>query len=83
MASIKRLKPGQVVYEICRQKMGNTKATRGCLFEIRIVEADPEGDWVLASWNHNPVRKYSQRQANKWRVSKPEPKRKIFGMDDY
>jgi hypothetical protein len=83
MAKISRMEPGQELYEVRRQKMGNTTVSRGVLFRIRIIEVDPEGRWVLASWNSNPVCKYRQRDADAWRVSKPKPKGVIGGMPCY
>jgi hypothetical protein len=83
MATISKLVPGQVVYSIERQKMGNTTMSRNALYPVRIIEIDPEGKFVVASWNGNPARTYRQRQVTKWRVSKPEPKGSILGLRDY
>jgi len=83
MAKISQMKPGQVLYEIVRGRMGHTTMTRGALYSVYVKEVDPDGQWVVASWNGNPPRKYSQRQADKWRVSKPEPKSRSMGMPSY
>ena len=81
MASINRLKPGQVVYDIQRQKMGNTTVSRGVLYEVKILEVHE--DFVLASWNSNKPQKYFLRSIQAWRVKKPEPKGTIFGLPNY
>lgn len=79
MATISRLQPGQTVYTVERQKMGNTTVSYGALIEIHIVEVDPEGLWVMASRRGRPARKYRESDAKKWRVSKPKPKYMVFG----
>lgn len=83
MAMISRMTVGQELYEVRRTKMGNTTLSRGALYYIRVVEIDPNGAWVIASWNGNAVRKFFQRDADKWRVSKPTPKGKMAGLPCY
>ncbi len=83
MASINKLQPGQIVYEVRRQKMGNTNISYGALFTIKIIEVDPEKQWVLASWNGNTARKYPLRSIKTWKVNKPEPKGMIYGTPTY
>jgi len=83
MATINRLKPGQIVYSVERTKMGNTAMTRNALYMIKIIEIDAEGQFVIASRNGNPPRKYSGRSVEMWRVKKPEPKRVSCGLPSY
>lgn len=83
MATISKLKPEQVVYERRRQKMGNTTVSRTALYSIRIIEVDPEGQFVMASWNGNIPRKYREADVKKWLVNKPEPKGVTHGMPNY
>lgn len=83
MATISKLKPEQVVYERRKQKMGNTTMSRVALYSIRITEVDPEGQFVMASWNGNTPRKYREADVKKWLVNKPEPKGSIAGMHNY
>lgn len=83
MATISKLRPEQVVYERRRQKMGNTTMTRVALYSIRIVEVDPEGRFVIASWNGNTPRKYHESAVKKWLMKKPEPKDSSLGMQSY
>lgn len=75
MASIRSLELGQILYEVARQKMGNTSIVRGVLYTVKIVDIDPEGKWVLASWNSNTPRRYNERQVRRWKIKKPAPKR--------
>lgn len=83
MATIGRLKPNQVLYTVVRQKMGNTTVSRGVLHRVVVKEIDPEGRYVVASWNNNPARKYFERDVARWRVSEPKPKNTIMGMPNY
>jgi len=81
MASIKTLVPGQIVYEIRRQRMGNTTVRRNCLFKVEIVHVFE--DYVIASWNGNPAQNYGLKTIKKWKVKKPEPKSIVLGMKSY
>ena len=83
MASINRLKPGQVVYEIRRQRMGNTTVSCGNLYKVKIIEVNKEKGYVIASWNSNIPEKFTERDIKHWRVSEPKPKKTIFGTDSY
>jgi len=83
MAKISRMYVGQTLYEVRRQRMGNTTVSCGVLYMIKITEIDPAGEWVMASWNNNPSKKNWQRQADKWRVSKPAPRGERFGVPNY
>jgi hypothetical protein len=49
MASINRLKPGQIVFSIERQRMGKTTIKRNFLFEVTIVGVNLEERYVMAS----------------------------------
>jgi hypothetical protein len=68
---IEKLLPGQVVYSVERRKMGNTTMKTTSVFKVRIVEIDPEKQWVLASWNGNTPSKFYRRTVGKWREKKP------------
>ncbi len=83
MASIKRLKPGQVVYSIESHKMGNTTITTRSLYQVEIIEVNEELGYVVASWNGNEPKRYFEHSIAKWRVKKPTSKRFIFGSPSY
>jgi len=68
-----------MVYSVERQKMGNTTLTTMSVFSVRIVEIDPEKQWVLASWNGNTPRKFYKHAVSKWRGKKPAMISGIFG----
>jgi hypothetical protein len=83
MASISRLKKGQVVYSIESQKMGNTNIAIKVCYDVRIVEIDLDGRFVMGSWNGNPPRKYREDSVKKWRVSEPAVKGTVLGRKTY
>jgi hypothetical protein len=83
MATITKLQPDQIVWEIRRQKMGNTSVSRNAKYGIRIVSVDLEKRTVTASWNGNPPRVYRERDIAKWKVKEPQPKRMIMGLASY
>lgn len=74
MASFDRIKVGDVLYDVHREKMGNTNMTRLGCWEVRVVEIDTEKRQALCSWNHNPPRWYTERGLSKLRRSKPKVK---------
>jgi hypothetical protein len=65
MASINRLVPGQIVYSIERQKMGNTTIKYNALYTVRIVEVNTDRGFVMASWNGNPPKEFYERGVKK------------------
>ncbi len=79
MASIRKLKPGQCVYDVHRYKMGNTSQWTWGVWPVHIKEVDPAGHWVLASWNGNPVEKFYTPSVKLWRVNEPEMEPYGFG----
>jgi len=83
MATISRIKPGQVLYTVTRQQMGNTTIRRGVLHSVVVKEVDPEGQYVIASWNSNVPRKFYEREVAKWKVKKPEPRTTTLGIPNY
>ena len=69
MASINRLKPEQILFVI--GKIGNSKLGRKQWYEVRVIEINLEGKFVIASWNGNPPKKFLPQDIKKWRVSNP------------
>jgi hypothetical protein len=76
--NIKNLQPGQTVWNVQRQKMGNTTISTVAIFPVRIVEVHPreEGsmhsEYVLASWNGNRPERFYSRTIRSWKKTKPE-----------
>ena len=66
-----KLKPGMLVYDVQRRKMGNTTISTVCVWPVRIVSVDADGKKVVVSWNGNPEETFSLRSAEKWREKHP------------
>lgn len=79
MAQIKKLKVGQVLYTVTRSRLGNTTLRTVHVHEVVVKEIDPEGKFVIASWNHNRAEKYWAGDVGTWKVSKPVTIDGIFG----
>jgi SOS-response transcriptional repressor LexA len=83
MATITRIKPGQVLFTVTRQKMGNTTISRGVMHRVVVKEVDPDGRFVIASWNGNAACKFYERDVARWKVNEPQPKGTRMGMPNY
>ena len=83
MATLSRLKPGQTLYTITKQKMGNTTIRINVMHHVIVKEVFPDEGYCIASWNGNTPRRYSAFQVKSWRVNKPKPKTQIRGMNSY
>lgn len=61
---LEKLAPGMVVHQYGRANdVRRTKSS----WPVEIVEVDLQKRRVLASWNHNPVRWFFEKDATKWR----------------
>lgn len=74
-----KLKPGMVVYDVGRTKMGNTTMSTVSVWQVAIKEIDAERRRVLASWNCNAPRYYYENSISKWREKEPMLIRSEFG----
>lgn len=72
MATISKLTVGQILYDKHKYKMGNTTMTTWGLWEVIVLEIDPEFRWIKASWNGNTARTYYPKQVGRWKVKKPK-----------
>lgn len=77
---IESLKPRQVVYDVRRQKMGNTTISTVVVFQVVIKEVDPEQRFVIALWNNNPPNKCYRASVSRWKAKKPLVIRSAFGQ---
>lgn len=68
---IENLKPGMIVYDVHRYKMGNTTISTVGVWEVEIVAVGLASQIVVAKWNHNQERKYWRGHWSKWRAKKP------------
>lgn len=74
MASFDRIKPGDVLYDVHREKMGNTTMSRLGCWEVRVISVDQEKRTAECSWNGNRPRTYYEANINRLRRSKPQRK---------
>lgn len=72
MATLNRLRLGQVVYDVRRDSRNRSGVS---IWPVRIVEVNEAEGWVLASYNGRSPRKYGRKEISKWRVDRPQPKR--------
>jgi hypothetical protein len=77
MAAISKMKPGQVLYSVSNECMGNT--TVPTIRVTRVVVHEVSGSRVLASVNGNAPRQWGRLSTKKWRVSKPYVVGSIMG----
>jgi hypothetical protein len=68
---ISQLQPGQRVWNVERRGLGNTTLRDTAVFSIIVKEVDPEGKFVIASWNSNPPQRFRSNSVSKWRKDKP------------
>jgi len=68
---LEKLKPGMTVYDVGKRKMGNTTLRTVMVWPVKIHEVDLQKREVIASWNCNPSRTFSERAAGKWKKDPP------------
>ncbi|GBQ85580.1 hypothetical protein AA14337_3109 [Acetobacter malorum DSM 14337] len=74
--SIKSLNPGEVVYSVTRQKMGNTTISQTVVHSVVIEAVDLQKGKVVARWNGNPAKSFFAQDGKlPWRRSKPKEKK--------
>jgi hypothetical protein len=69
MATLSKLKPGDVLYDVHRHKMGNTTASTVGVWTVRVLEVHERH--IVASWNGNRPERMFEWQVKKLRVSEP------------
>lgn len=75
MAVFERVKAGDVLYDVHREKMGNTTMSRLGCWVVRVLSVDYEKKTARISWNDNPVREVTWRYFKTLRRSKPGQKK--------
>lgn len=73
MVAPNTVKAGDTLYDVHRERMGNTRMSRLGCWPVFIVEVYPDGS-ALARWNGNAPRKYCPMQLKRLRRSKPKAK---------
>lgn len=70
MASIERLKPGQILWDYHKYKCGNSNIKKEGEWPVKIIEIDLKSRNVLRSWNGNPPQWVSERNIKSYRVKR-------------
>ena len=68
---LESLKPGMIVYDVQRYRMGSTTLSSVCVYDVEIISVDTANNTAVASWNGNKPSMYYRRQVARWRKSKP------------
>ncbi|MBN1085580.1 hypothetical protein JNO12_12590 [Erwinia aphidicola] len=63
------LKPGMVVYDVQRHRMGNTTVITHSVYKVRVIEV--HDNHIIASWNNNAPKKIFESGVA--RLKKNEP----------
>ena len=66
-----KIKPGMRVYDVGRQKMGNTNVSTIAVWPVYIVSVDEEKRSVVARWNGNSERTFRESTYSKWKDKEP------------
>ena len=74
MATLERLKVGQVVYSVEKRRLGHTLISRDAVFRVVIKDINPVKRAVFASWNSNPALWYYESQVKRWKIKEPQKK---------
>ncbi len=71
MATIRNLKEGQILWDKHRYKMGNTNVRTWGVWRVRVIEIDPNHQFIVASWNGNEAKRMYEYQVKKLKVKEP------------
>jgi hypothetical protein len=74
MASFDRIKPGDILWDVHREKMGNTTMSRQGCWRVEVVSVDREKRTAVVRWNSNPQQIYSEYSLGRLRRSRPGAK---------
>lgn len=73
MPKFELVKAGDVFFDV-----GGRNVWHRCfdVWQVRVISVDPVTKTVVASWNHNKPRTYTEKHVEKWRRSNPNDKKK-------
>ena len=74
MATLERLKPGQILYDVHGYQRGNTTMRAVGVWLVRVIEVDMERRRALVSWNSNSPEWRYERQISRYKVNDPRKK---------
>jgi hypothetical protein len=79
MVAFSTIKPGDVLWDCHRQKMGNTRMSQMGSWRVVVYEVDQETRSALVSWNGNPRKVWSERKLKSLRRSRPGSRHPVGG----
>lgn len=72
MATLEKIKVGDVLYDVHRTRAGNTTMTVQGIWEVYVKEVHIDEGYALCSWNGNPATKYFGHGLSKLRTKEPK-----------
>ena len=72
MVEFSNVKPGDILYDVQRVKMGNTTMRRTAVYEVRVIEV--LDNHAMVSWNSNKPQKYRAYDFTRLRRTPPKSK---------
>lgn len=66
------VKPGDLLWDVHKQKLGNTTVSRLSCWPVRVLQIDYDNRVASCSWNGNKPRVYSKAQIERLRRNKPK-----------
>lgn len=72
MVALAKIKPGDVLYDVRREKMGNTTMSRWGCWEVLVVSIDHEKQTAMCRWNYNQAKLYRRRDLERLKRSVPK-----------
>lgn len=76
MVAQNAVKPGDTLFEVRREKAGNTTLRRTVVRPVHIVEVHE--DHVIARWNGNAPKRFSYRAVLQWRRTEPKAQPSVW-----
>lgn len=72
------LKPGDLVFNVEKTKMGNTTLKTISIYPVKIIEVHE--NHVIASWNGNAPKRFGENVVSKWKKKQPVTILSGFGI---
>jgi len=72
MASINKLTPGQILYDVKRNTGIQAYNGKYSVWPVKVISVHPEDEYIIASWNHNTPNKMYLHEISKLRLKEPK-----------
>lgn len=79
MASLNKIKVGQILYDTVKRKMGNTNMLSVSIVFVTVIEINLDTQKVLVRWGNNPERWVNSKRLSKYKVKRPELEEQLSG----